>query len=156
MGSPGVSAAAIPSAIRRKWGHPGLGNSAFRSINIGPMDQFCCAINHTPRSKAPFCDAQHTALSGVSVLLQPANRQRLARDDWLFILFNSVFHGPAVCFASSMALALMVFCYERPSDRPRRAQAAARRVWIHSWMDGKHTRGSNRYWIRYFIRWSKQ
>ena len=51
---------------------------------------------------------------------------------------------------------LMTACYEGPSDPPSRAQAAASRDWVHSWMDRGHTRGSNRYRVRYFIRWSKQ
>jgi hypothetical protein len=48
-------------------GTPGLGNSASHPDNIGALDRFGCAINHTVRSNATFCDAQHIALNGVSV-----------------------------------------------------------------------------------------
>jgi hypothetical protein len=48
-------------------GTPGLGNSAFLTDSIGAQDQSGCAINHTVRSNATFCDAQHIALNGVSV-----------------------------------------------------------------------------------------
>ena len=68
----GVSAAAIPLRF------PRLGNSASHTSNIGQRRRFDCSIDHTSRCNATFCDAQHTAPSGVSVFSEEANRQPLA------------------------------------------------------------------------------
>ena len=122
----GMSAAAIPSAIRRRCGGHRFGSSASHASNSDPMDRFGCAINHNSSSNTTFCDAQHTALSGVSVLM-----------------------------VGTMALTVMMPCYEGPSDSSGRAQAIASRDWIHSRMDGGHTRDSNLYRVSYSIRSSK-
>src|SRR5215510_9124144 len=92
-GTAGYGRRSDPFCDPPKVGDTRVGFFRISYCNSDPMDRFGCAINHIPSSNATFCDAQHTALSGVSVFM-----------------------------FGSMALTLMVPCHEGASDSSSRAQ----------------------------------